>query len=63
MQHPDPLGRGYDFRHNESVELSNVGSYSTDLFSARAEHVIGNHNTSQVSGGQCNFEVDMLYAM
>ena len=45
------------------MELSNIGSYSTDLFSARAEHVIGNHNKSKVSERQCNFQVDILYAI
>lgn len=38
---------GYDFRDNEKVDWSAKGTYSTNLFAARAQEIIRNHNSSK----------------
>lgn len=43
-----PDAWGLDFRRNEEIIKTAFGQYSTELFTAEAERLIENHDTSQV---------------
>lgn len=42
-----PVVGGYDFRTNLNLDLTANGSYSTDLYTQRAQAIIRDHHTSQ----------------
>lgn len=50
---------GFDFRDGVDLDRSANGSYSTELFAARAEKIIHNHDTNQVDllYNNCNMQL------